>query len=188
MITDLKHLLILIALTLAAVEISASFSSVWSEIIREFEKNPLHYFGWYTLGKPILLFSWDIFEGLGDLLIYPVFRTPYSDFIIFKFTHYIMHGLHNWLILLSIFGCLAAWLPNSWLNIKSEQRFLACTFSALFAYFLLIHCILKPEARYSIPMRPITYGMSVFGIWYLGYSFRKLFNLVLPRLIRYDNK
>jgi len=149
-------------------EISASLGATATEILRQLREHPLDYLGWYTLGKPTFLFAWDIFEGAGDLLIYPVLRTPYTELGLFKVTHAIMHGLHNSLVILAILGSVAAWLPKSRLALDDTQRFVVRTCAALFAYFVLLHIILNPLARYSIPMRPVIYGMAVFALWYLG--------------------
>ncbi|MEI7869204.1 MAG: glycosyltransferase family 39 protein [Candidatus Methylumidiphilus sp.] len=164
-----------------AAEISASFATVWAEILRHLKENTLDYIGWYVIGKPLFLFSWDIFEGLGDLLIYPVLRTPYSDLSLFKVTHVIMRNLHDWLVMLAALGCIAAWLPSAWVGLAGERRFLLRSLAFLFAYFVLIHCILKPEARYSIPMRPVIYGMAMFGLWYLGCLLRPLVSTLASR-------
>jgi len=146
------------------MEVTSSLSNVLREIVRRFRDHPLDYLSWYLFGKPALLFSWDIFEGQGDLLIYPVFRTPYADFALFKATHWIMHTLHYWVVLLAAMASVFAWLPNSIIN---NQCFMLRCLSLLFGYFVLIHCILKPEARYLIPMLPVVYGLAMFGLCYL---------------------
>lgn len=151
-----------------AAEISASVATIAAEIVRQFRDHPLEYLGWYAIGKPTFLFSWDIFEGLGDVFIYPVLRTPYNTPGLFTVTHAIMHALHYVLVVLAILGSIAAWLPKSWMRLDDEQRFIVRTVAALLAYFVLLHVILNPLARYSIPMRPVLYGMAMFALWYAG--------------------
>lgn len=165
-----------------AAEISASVATVWREILRHLSENPLDYISWYLIGKPLFVFSWDIFEGLGDLLIYPVFRTPYADFTLFKVTHTIMRNLHDWLIMLAAFGSIAAWFPSSWVGLNDKRRFLVPSLATLFIYFVFLHCILKPEARYSIPMRPVIYGMAMFGLWYFSCLLRPLASGIASKL------
>ena len=150
-----------------ATEIGASMSSVLSEIVRRFREYPLEYLQWHLFGKPVMLFSWNIFEGMGDVFTYPVLRTPYAEFQLFKATHWIMQTLHYWLVGLAGIGCLAAWLPGTDKGLGVEQRFFALCVSILFIYFVLIHCIGAPFARYSIPMQPVVYGMAMFGLWHL---------------------
>ena len=149
-------------------EISASTASILAELLRQFRDHPLEYFGWYTIGKPTFLFSWDVFEGAGDVFIYPVLRTPYTTPGIFRSTHQVMHGIHNTLMILAALGGLAAWLPKSWVKLDDERRFVVRAVAALFAYFVLLHVILNPLARYSIPLRPVSYGMAMFALWYAG--------------------
>lgn len=169
-------------------EISASFGAVWAEMRHYFQKDPVEYIAWYFVGKPFLLLNWDLFEGSGDVFIYPIIRTPYTEFTLFKVTHAFMRYLHEDLVLLAILGSLAAWLPRSWVGMSDSQRFMARSLSALFVYFVLVHCILKPEARYSIPMRPVIYGMAMFALWYGAGLLRRVWPVVAVRLAAPDGK
>jgi hypothetical protein len=150
-----------------AAQIGASIASALNEITRRFREYPLDYLDWYLFGKPVMLFSWNIFEGMGDVFIYPVLRTPYADLGLFKATHWIMETLHYGLVGLAGIGCMAAYLPDVGEDLSAGQRFFARCVSALFIYFVLIHCIGAPFARYSIPMQPVVYGLAMFGLGYL---------------------
>jgi hypothetical protein len=39
--------------------------------------------------------------------------------------------------------------------------------SLLVLYFLLVHSVLAPYPRYSIPLRPVLYGMSLFTVLFI---------------------
>ncbi len=151
-----------------AAEISANLSTITTEFLRHLREHPLDYVTWYLIGKPVYLFSWTIFEGGGDTLIYPLLKNPYDSLRVFQVTHAVMRNLHNGLIMLSILGTILAWLPRHWTRMTPDQSFLARTLAALTAYYVLLHSVLNPLARYSIPLRPITYAMAVFALWYLG--------------------
>ncbi|WP_295433690.1 hypothetical protein [uncultured Thiodictyon sp.] len=160
-------------------EISSSLASVVAEFLRRLREHPVNYLGWYLFGKPTFLFSWDLFEGMGDVYIYPVLRTPYGTLRLFTATHALMHVLHNALVILAILGSIGAWLPRSWVHLSEEQCFMARTVAALMAYFVVLHSILNPLARYSIPMRPVIYAMAMFALWSAG---RGLWKWIAARL------
>jgi len=162
-------------------EISASFGSIVAEILRRLQEHPLDYLLWYTLGKPAFLFAWDIFEGAGDVYIYPVLATPYAAAPLFRISHAVMQYLHNVLVILAICGTIAAWLPRSWASMTDAQRFMARSLATLMLYFVFLHTVLNPLARYSIPMRPVIYGMAMFGLWAMG---QWLWRFVASRLRR----
>ena len=148
-------------------EISTSLSSVLMEISRRFRNSPLEYLNWYFLGKPIMLFSWNIYEGMGVVFIYSILSTPYNEQALFKITHWIMSNLNYWFLVFAVFGSLVAWLPNKAGNMDAEKRFFIRCVSALFWYFIFIQCISAPFSRYSIPMQPIIYGMAMYLLRYL---------------------
>jgi 4-amino-4-deoxy-L-arabinose transferase-like glycosyltransferase len=147
-----------------AAEIGTSIASVLTEIIRRFREFPLDYLQWYLFGKPVMLFSWNIYEGMGDVFIYPVLRTPYAGLGLFKATHWIMQTLHYVLVGLAGIACMAAWLPGVGRDLSADERFFARCTAALFIYFVLVHCLGAPFARYSIPMQPVIYGLAMFGL------------------------
>ena len=131
-----------------------------------------------------MLFSWDIYEGMGDVFIYPVLRTPYLDYGLFKFTHWIMQKLHYWLIAFAYIGCFSAWLPKVNEVLPPENKFFLRCVSLLSIYFLILHCIGAPFARYSIPMQPIIYALAMFGFSYVLSLSKNLYAIAESRLTR----
>ncbi len=57
-----------------ANEISASLASVKGEIIKRFIESPWEYLKWYLFGKPVMLFSWDVFRY--GIIRYKTTKTP----------------------------------------------------------------------------------------------------------------
>jgi 4-amino-4-deoxy-L-arabinose transferase-like glycosyltransferase len=147
-----------------SAEISTSVNSVLKEIQRRFENEPLQHLKWYLLDKPITFFSWNIIAGYGDVFIYPITRSPYLNNPTFQSLHQIMYWLHWPLVILSLFGSCAAWLPNRMLGMSKNGLFALRGLSLLVLYFITVHIIGAPFPRYSIPLRPITYILASCSI------------------------
>ncbi len=133
--------------------------AVLDELFKRAANDPWTYCQWYLWGKTITVFSWDIIAGMGGVFVYPVIKTPYADKSLFEITYAIMWIIHPLLVLLSLSGAVLAWLPVA----KHLPTAFLLTFrllSLLIFYFILLHIIGAPYPRYSIPMRPVTYGMA----------------------------
>jgi glucan phosphoethanolaminetransferase (alkaline phosphatase superfamily) len=75
-----------------------------------------------------------------------------------------MHTLHWPLVLLALAGCIIIWLPASLTRLSEPQAFTARSISLLLIYFTLLHMVGAPFPRYSIPLRPLLYGMAMFTL------------------------
>ncbi|MCK5716954.1 MAG: glycosyltransferase family 39 protein [Thiomargarita sp.] len=144
-------------------EISASLPSVLTEIKRRFQEHPLEHLQWYLFGKPLTLLSWNIIQGMGDVFIYPVTRTPYDELTHFKISHDLMKFIHIPLVILAIIGSLIAWRSQEDLKLSQKSLLVVRSISLLLGYFILLHMVVAPFPRYTVPMLPIIYGMAIFG-------------------------
>lgn len=143
-------------------EISKSTTSVLSEIARRFRYEPAKHLKWYLIRKPAVFWSWNVIQGLGDVFIYPIRRTPYQSNLFFRWTHRLMRYLHWPLVLLCAAGSIMVWLPRFKYIYPEKSIYVARFVSALLVYFTAIHVVGAPFPRYSIPLRPFLYGMAVF--------------------------
>ena len=145
-------------------ELRQDMSSVLKEIFRRFKNEPLEYIRWYTIGKPSMFFSWDMIVGMGDVFIYPVFTSPYLDQKgIFGLTHRVMKSLHGLLTMLALLTSIFVWFPLT-KRILSEKGLIVARFASLvLIYFILVHIAGTPLPRYSVPLRPFIYGLSMLG-------------------------
>jgi 4-amino-4-deoxy-L-arabinose transferase-like glycosyltransferase len=144
-------------------EISRSTESVLSEIVDRFRREPIEHIAWYLLRKPMAFWSWDIVQGQGDVFVYAVSKTPYWDQPIFSVSHGFMRSLHALLVLLGLLGCVMAWLPAVVQRLSPGGVATARFISLLLTYYTALHMLGFPEPRYSIPLRPFLYGMSLFA-------------------------
>jgi 4-amino-4-deoxy-L-arabinose transferase-like glycosyltransferase len=145
-------------------EISRSVGSALTEIKRRFEDEPARYLSWYLLGKPAMLWSWNIVQGAGDAFVYPVTETPYVGNRLFQVTHAAMGWTRRPLVVLAALGTLLAWIPALSRRRSATGRFGLQLCSLLLLYYTAIHMIGAPFPRYSIPVLPLLYAMALFAI------------------------
>jgi hypothetical protein len=144
-----------------AGDIGKSVPSALKEIGGRIRTEPGRYVKWYILKKPIAFWSWSMVQG-HDIFVYRVSRSPYFNNWVFQWSWYVMRSLHNALIVLCAMGCVLAWLPNSFLRLSRQSLYMARFISLTLIYFTLLHIIGAPFPRYSIPLRPLLYGMAFF--------------------------
>lgn len=144
--------------------VGSVLSILWQRVVAE----PWHYLRWYLIGKPLAFLQWDFQEADGDVFLYPVTYTPFSDRPLFIVTHAICRVLHGPLVIAAILGTvLAFWRPKL-LGLAEEIRRPVLLIGCVMVYFVLLHMLGFPLARYSVPLRPCMYGMGLFTIVMLG--------------------
>ena len=143
-------------------EISANVYSVLTEIKERFRTDPLKHLKWYVLKKPVVFWSWDTVQGHGDMYVYFVSQTPYTENKIFQWTHKIMKWLHGPLVVFSLLGSLLVWVLPRLTALSRNAIFIARVVAALLFYYTFLHMIGAPFPRYSVPLRPFQYGMALF--------------------------
>lgn len=138
-------------------EIQGNTGKVLENIRQRFKEEPRRYLAWYLIGKPIQFFDWNLTESIGDAFIFAPIYSPYFDKKLFSFTHDIAKALHPFLMFLGFLGALTA--------IKqSHKNTTAVLFSIVMLYFVGLHIIGAPFPRYSIPLRPVSYGLAFFTL------------------------
>ena len=147
-----------------SAEISVSVSRILSEIVKRYSEKPVEYTIWF-LSKPGFFFQWEMVQG-NDIFIYPTLASPYyMDDGSHVFTRILMERLHVPLVALSILGMLMGFLPSYITRLSSQQRSIAMIVSMTYLYFILLHMIVAPFPRYSIPLRPLTYLLALLPVY-----------------------
>ena len=147
-----------------AEAIAESMDSVLAEIRRRFTEEPGRHLRWYLLGKPVMLWSWDIVQGMGNAFIYPVKASPYFLEGFMGRSHWLMRFLHWPLVVLAAFAAVVVWLPASLHHLEHRARFVAQGISLLCVYFTALHMVGAPFPRYAVPLRPMLYAMAGLGL------------------------
>jgi hypothetical protein len=154
-------------------EVSESTSTVLKEISKRFNQQLFDHFRWFILDKPRAYWAWDMVQGAGDVFVYPVRKSPYFETGYFKWSHQLMFTLHWPLLMLATFGCSMAWFPLSRVGLNDTAIFVVRFCALILIYYTLIHMIGVPFPRYSVPLRPILYGMALFTPYILIRSIQK---------------
>jgi hypothetical protein len=138
-------------------ELQGNVGKVLESIGQHFMQEPRRYLAWLLIGKPIEFFSWNLTESVGDAFIYAPIYSPYLDNPLFRFTHHIAQVLHPFLMFLGIIGAFVA-------VFQKKKHTTAILLSIVMFYFVGFHIIGAPFPRYSIPLRPISYGLALFAL------------------------
>jgi 4-amino-4-deoxy-L-arabinose transferase-like glycosyltransferase len=133
---------------------------IWQRV----QANPGTYLYWYCIGKPLAFLQWGFQDGLAEIFVYPVVYSPYFDMPLFGYTYLLMKAIHIPLIVFSfIGGGLAVFRPD-YLGMTRKESLPLLLVVGVIVYFLLLHIVGFPLARYSLPIRPCLYGLGVFTI------------------------
>ena len=142
---------------------------VLQELLRRASADPWTYLQWYLFGKPVMLLSWNMVDGWGEIFVYPVFQSPYFGNPLFQLTLPAVQMLHAPLSIAGVVGAaILLWRPE-WLGVTTAGRFPAALVVMVLVYFLLVHMVGAPFPRYGVPLRPLVYGLGVFTLARLGH-------------------
>jgi 4-amino-4-deoxy-L-arabinose transferase-like glycosyltransferase len=145
-----------------------TLAAVLDEIVSRFSADPVRYLRWYVLGKPYMLFSWDMVVGQGDVWIYPLLINPYElNDPLMDGTHALMKALHWLLVLLAAIACVLVWLPFGSRYLARPHLYAMRLLSLVVLYFLAVHMIGTPLPRYAVPLRPVIYGQAILTVYIL---------------------
>ena len=139
-----------------------ALKSLWQRA----SQDPFTYIRWYTLGKPMMLWSWDILKGQGGVYIYPVRTSLYKTNPVASATLVGMRNLHPVLLLMSLVGFVGLIISMKSGGGDKDRNFIGLLIFSLLIYFTLVHTVLNPLPRYSIPMRPLLYLGALFSLDY----------------------
>ncbi len=138
--------------------LKGSFADFAGLMSKRIARSPGHYAKWYLIDKPILLWSWDILVGQGDIYVYPVLVSLYQKSSIALVSYSIMKSMHFWLLGFAVFGVFFLWNSGGRLNKVPIFLYIALV------YISAVYVVTQSEPRYSIPLRPEMFLCAVFCI------------------------
>lgn len=145
---------------------------ILQSLLERAEKAPWRYLEWFLIGKPVQYLSWNLTESVGDGFIYAPAQTPYADQPIFIASHVFARLTHWPLAVLALGASILAMLRRS-------TDATATLFALCLLYFIGFHMIGAPFPRYSIPVRPVLYGLAMLCVQALWLALSAL--LVPPK-------
>ena len=154
-------------------ELGKSISTTLAELKTRASEQPAKYLRWYLYGKAQLVLSWKMIAAADATFIYPVKNNPYFSDPAFYLSSYYMEQIHGLLMVLAVAGTLLVWLPARLQLLSENGLVLARALSLLVLYFLAAHSVVAPYPRYSIPMRPVLYAMSLFPLVFIAHFIKR---------------
>jgi hypothetical protein len=145
-------------------EMMRSFPDFIRILSQRASERPLRYASWYLAEKPIILWTWNMLQGVDDVYVYPLERYGFAEVALLNGIRVSMKGLHPILLALAAIGIpLFAARPRR-LRDDPEQgptpRFLLI----LLAYWTIVYAISAPWPRYAVPLRPELYLWVLFSV------------------------
>jgi len=107
---------------------------------------PGTYIAWY-LGKPALLWGWEIGLGSGDIYAYPTRNSPFTTNPFMRAVEAVTYIFNGVLGLLALAGLVI-------IAVRRAPSAAQVTFAITAAWVTLVYGVLQSDARYSIPYRP----------------------------------
>jgi hypothetical protein len=129
-------------------------------------QSPGTYVAWY-LGKPALLWGWQIGLGAGDIYVYPTRYSPYITTPAWRVMEAIAFALNGAVGLLALAG-----LAMTALKRKPEAVSLALAVTV--AWVTVVYGVLQSDPRYSIPFRGAEFALAGIAVVALGTLPRRL--------------
>jgi hypothetical protein len=135
----------------------AVLQRIWGRIAEQ----PVGYARWYLVGKPWLLWDWNIRVGAADIYVMSVTDPSLGRTRVLRTMVRACRELNLPIFLVS--GLAAFVLGWRALGKSGEQPEVAV--AILCIYVTAVHAILQSEPRYSIPYRPFEIMLFVTGVW-----------------------
>lgn len=140
--------------------IARDLPSILRHIMGRFQAEPLIYAKWYLIGKPQYFLAWGNVQGW-DILIYPVFHSPYFEDVRFVAIRMLAYLLHWPLMILGLIGALLLWFAPQRLGIDPNAVTAGRLVAMVVAYAIAFHIVVAPFPRYGIPFRPLLYALAL---------------------------
>jgi hypothetical protein len=121
-------------------------------IAERMSRAPGTYFAWY-LGKPALLWGWEIGLGSGDIYMYPTRNSPFVTNPVLRGVEAVTFIFNGVLALLALVGVIV-------IARRSAPSAALVTFAVTAAWVTAAYSVLQADARYSIPYRPAEIALA----------------------------
>lgn len=151
---------------------SAALPVIWARA----EAEPGRYLAWYSYGKPLTYWSWNMLESVGGPYIYEVGDNFWQRSAAGRFGLSLYFGLHPVLIIggilvMAVLAGFGLWRQSPFLPEKARPLVLMT--SLMFVYFTAVHMVLAPWPRYAVPFWGFVYLLAMAGAYVALLHFRQ---------------
>ncbi len=143
----------------AQPEFGSSWAGFWPVFSERVEERPIRYLSWYLVEKPFYLWSWRLLQG-NDIYVYPTFGSPFEEKLAWRGFKHAMKMLHYFLLAVAAAYALFRIIRRKGRGMPVEVLLLYL----VAGYFTLLYTVFAPWPRYSIPLRPEFYLLSVWSV------------------------
>ncbi len=151
--------------TLDLTRVDGSYQRFAGRLAQEIAQDPAGMLRWYLLEKPVLLWSWDIRVGAGDIYTYAVFYSLYQTSKPALASYVVMRSVHLWLVAFAVLSLVFL------VRQRTAQHWVPLMLYACLAYVSAVYVIAQAEPRYSFPLRPQMYLLAAFFLWRLACAY-----------------
>lgn len=140
-------------------EIFVMHDSTWQGIklmLDRMSRAPGTYAYWY-LGKPALLWGWEIGLGAGGVYVVPTANSPFIDNTILRAVYGVAYILNGVLALVAMAGAATALA-------RRTTPVGVLMFAITGIWITIIYGVLQSDPRYSIPFRGLEIGLACYAV------------------------
>lgn len=144
-------------------QLSQSIPTALRGIARRVGQSPAQYLQWYLLGKPVYFLSWSDPAAVDGIFTYPVRSSPYQHAPVFKISLLVMRYSHWMWISLFLVAMATVAVPRMAKSIPVPYLPALRVTSVIGLYFILVHMVGFPIARYHIPILPVIFLLASYA-------------------------
>ena len=156
-------------------EYSSSLKNFTSIFSRRFQAEPGKYLAWYLYGKPSAFWNWNIFQGQGDVFIYPVIFSLFDVSPVARLVHDIMKWCHPFILMFALMGAGVHLYFLLKRDVVDKTGVVSMMMFGVISYYTLIFFVFAPWPRYSVPLRPELYMCASWALYLIFGEFRRKF-------------
>lgn len=146
-------------------DISNSYSKFLEVFWLRFKERPGEYIAWYLVKKPYYFWSWDILQGQGDIYVYPVKTSLYTQNRLADAARGFFRFIHP-VLMIFFLGGLIYLLGKVFASGKSgmQQKIVFASLGWIPVYYTLLYMVFASWPRYALPLRPVFFIIAVLAL------------------------
>lgn len=135
-------------------------------------EKPAEYLYWYAIGKPAMLWSWDLVQGTGGVFIYEVQRHVYNTVHAYRQVYAGFRRAHPVLMTIALLFALGVCLRFLASRDLGPDGLAIAMLAGLPVVITLVHVPLAGLPRYAVPYHPVMYCLACLAPWsaYSGFA------------------